>query len=199
MKELIQERTGASPGSSGEYFKLNPDVADLPEKFSVTHDGVRLMVLGGITKGGGGCACPENALLKALLAHLLVLREDAVIADMEAGIEHLGRATVAAVDALIVVVEPGRRSIEIARNSPSGGGDRDPEDPGRRKQSPDGRTPPVPRRSHGRLTVAGLHFVSSGIGAGGPGRPAGFRERAGGREGDAGNLSQPVDAHRPRS
>jgi CO dehydrogenase maturation factor len=114
MKELIQERTGASPGSSGQYFKLNPDVADLPEKFSVVRNGVQLMVLGGITKGGGGCACPENALLKALLAHLIVLREDAVIADMEAGIEHLGRATVAAVDALIVVVEPGRRSIEIA-------------------------------------------------------------------------------------
>ena len=114
MKELIQERTGAKAGSSGQYFKLNPDVADLPEKFSVVRDGVQLMVLGGITKGGGGCACPENALLKALLAHLLVLREDAVIADMEAGIEHLGRATVQAVDALIVVVEPGRRSIDTA-------------------------------------------------------------------------------------
>ena len=114
MKELIHERTGASPGSSGQYFKLNPDVADFPEKFAVAHEGVRLMVLGGITKGGGGCACPENALLKTLLAHLLVMREDAVIVDMEAGIEHLGRATVAAVDALIVVVEPGRRSIEVA-------------------------------------------------------------------------------------
>jgi CO dehydrogenase maturation factor len=114
MKELIRERTGATPGGSGQYFKLNPDVADLPEKFSVAHEGVRLMVLGGITKGGGGCACPENALLKALLAHLLVMREDAVIVDMEAGIEHLGRATVAAVDALLVVVEPGRRSVEVA-------------------------------------------------------------------------------------
>jgi len=114
MKELIRERTGASPGASGEYFKLNPEVADLPEKFSVAHEGVRLMVLGGITKGGGGCACPENALLKTLLAHLLVMREDAVIVDMEAGIEHLGRATIAAVDALIVVVEPGRRSVEVA-------------------------------------------------------------------------------------
>ncbi len=148
MKELIQERTGASPGSSGQYFKLNPDVADFPEKFSVAHEGVRLMVLGGITKGGGGCACPENALLKTLLAHLLVMREDAVIVDMEAGIEHLGRATVAAVDALIVVVEPGpAQHRSRRRDSPPRAGDRDPENAGRRKQSPDGRASPVPRRS----------------------------------------------------
>lgn len=115
MRALILERTGATTDGFGQYFKLNPDVADLPEKFSVLQDGVRLMVLGGIVKGGGGCACPENALLKALLANLIVLREDTVIADMEAGIEHLGRATVAAVDALLVVLEPGRRSVETAQ------------------------------------------------------------------------------------
>ncbi len=114
MRELILERTGASPDGYGQYFKLNPNVADLPEKFSVVHEGVRLIVLGGITKGGGGCACPENVFLKALLTHLVVLRDETVIVDMEAGIEHLGRATVAAVDALLVVVEPGRRSVETA-------------------------------------------------------------------------------------
>ena len=114
MRELILDRTGAKTDGYGQYFKLNPHVSDLPEKFSVVHGGVRLMVLGGITKGGGGCACPENALLKALLGHLVVLRDETVILDMEAGIEHLGRATVASVDALLVVVEPGRRSIETA-------------------------------------------------------------------------------------
>jgi len=114
MKELIRERTEAGPEGYGQYFKLNPTVSDLPEKFSVVENGVRLMVLGGITKGGGGCACPENALLKALLTHLVVLRDETVIVDMEAGIEHLGRATVSAVDALLVVVEPGRRSIVTA-------------------------------------------------------------------------------------
>ena len=114
MKELIRERTEAGPEGYGQYFKLNPTVSDLPEKFSVVENGVRLMILGGITKGGGGCACPENALLKALLTHLVVLREEAVIVDMEAGIEHLGRATVSAVDALLVVVEPGMRSIVTA-------------------------------------------------------------------------------------
>jgi len=114
MRDLILERTEASGDGFGQYFKLNPYVADLPEKFSVLHRGVRLMVLGGITKGGGGCACPENALLKALLTHLVVLRDETVIVDMEAGIEHLGRATVSGVDALLVVVEPGRRSVETA-------------------------------------------------------------------------------------
>ena len=114
MRQLILNRTGARSDGYGQYFKLNPYVSDMPEKFSVVHEGVQLMVLGGITKGGGGCACPENALLKALLAHLVVLRNETVIVDMEAGIEHLGRATVASVDALFVVVEPGRRSVETA-------------------------------------------------------------------------------------
>ena len=114
MKDLIYERTEAGPAGYGQYFKLNPRVSDLPEKFSVVNKGVRLMVLGGITKGGGGCACPENALLKALLSHLVVLRDETVVVDMTAGIEHLGRATVAAVDALLVVIEPGRRSIDTA-------------------------------------------------------------------------------------
>jgi len=114
MRDLIRERTESGPDGYGQYFKLNPHVSDLPEKFSVVSEGVRLMILGGITKGGGGCACPENALLKALLSHLVVLREETIIVDMEAGIEHLGRATVAAVDALLVVVEPGRRSIDTA-------------------------------------------------------------------------------------
>ena len=72
------------------------------------------MRMGRIKKGGSGCYCPENALLKALLSHLLVARNEVVILDMEAGIEHLGRGTAKAVDKLIVVVEPGRRSIETA-------------------------------------------------------------------------------------
>ena len=114
MKELIEERTGAQPGRAGSFFKLNPKVDDLPEKYSLKHDGIRLMAMGQIKKGGTGCYCPENALLQALLTHLLVSRDEVVILDMEAGIEHLGRGTAKAVDKLIVVVEPGRRSIETA-------------------------------------------------------------------------------------
>ncbi len=114
MKELIEERTGARPGQSAPYFKLNPKVDDIPEKYALRQNGIRLMRMGRIKKGDTGCYCPENALLKALLAHLLVARNEVVILDMEAGIEHLGRGTAKAVDKLIVVVEPGRRSIETA-------------------------------------------------------------------------------------
>ena len=114
MSALIEERTGARPGQIAPYFKLNPKVDDLPEKYSLKYNGIRLMVMGRIKKGGSGCYCPENALLQALLIHLLVFRNEVVILDMEAGIEHLGRATAKAVDKLIVVVEPGRRSIETA-------------------------------------------------------------------------------------
>jgi CO dehydrogenase maturation factor len=116
MSDLIEERTGARPGQSAPYFKLNPKVDDIPEKYALKQNGIRLMRMGRIKKGGTGCYCPENTLLKALLTHLLVARNEVVILDMEAGIEHLGRGTAGAVDKLIVVVEPGRRSIETALN-----------------------------------------------------------------------------------
>jgi len=114
LSDLIEERTGARPGQSAPFFKLNPKVDDLPESHSVKHDGIKLMVMGRIKKGGTGCYCPEGALLQALLTHLLIQRDEVVILDMEAGIEHLARGIAKAVDKLIVVVEPGRRSIETA-------------------------------------------------------------------------------------
>ena len=116
MSDLIEERTGVKPGQTAPYFRLNPKVDDIPEKYALKQDGIKLMRMGRIKKGGSGCYCPENALLKALLTHLLVARNEVVILDMEAGIEHLGRGTASMVDKLIVVVEPGRRSIETALN-----------------------------------------------------------------------------------
>jgi CO dehydrogenase maturation factor len=115
MSALIEERTGVKPGQTGSFFKVNPKVDDLPEKYSFKYNGIRLMVMGRIKQGGTGCYCPENALLQALVTHLLLGRDEVVIMDMEAGVEHLGRATARAVDRLIVVVEPGRRSVETAR------------------------------------------------------------------------------------
>jgi CO dehydrogenase maturation factor len=114
MKELIEERTEAKVGSMGSFFKLNPKVDDLPEKLSVEVQGVRLMVMGGVKTGGSGCVCPESILLKNLVRHIVLGRNEAVVLDMEAGLEHLGRGTAMAVDKLVVVVEPGRRSIETA-------------------------------------------------------------------------------------
>jgi len=113
MKELAEERTGAS-GGYGTLFKLNPTVRDLPEMFCLTHDGVRFLWMGTLESGGSGCACPESALVKRLMGHLLLEQDDVVILDMEAGLEHLGRRTAESVDALLVVVEPGQRSLQTA-------------------------------------------------------------------------------------
>jgi len=114
MKELIEERTGAKPGSEAPYFKLNPRVDDIPERFSARTDGIRLLLMGTVKTGGSGCMCPESALLRNLMNHLLLRESDVVIMDMDAGVEHLGRGTAQAVDALIIVVEPGRRSVQTA-------------------------------------------------------------------------------------
>lgn len=114
MKDLIFERTEAKPGSIGGYFKLNPKVDDLPDALSIKIDNIKFMRLGEVKKGGSGCICPESALLKALVTHIVLARDEVVVMDMEAGLEHLGRATAMAVDKLIVVVEPGRRSIDTA-------------------------------------------------------------------------------------
>jgi CO dehydrogenase maturation factor len=116
MKELIFERTGAQAGSIGGYFKLNPQVEDLPDALSAKLGNIKLMRLGGVKKGGSGCICPESALLRALVMHIVLRRDEVVVMDMEAGIEHLGRSTAKAVDRLIVVVEPGRRSIDTAEH-----------------------------------------------------------------------------------
>jgi CO dehydrogenase maturation factor len=115
MKELIEERTETKEGQAGPYFKINPRVDDIPEKYSLKNDSIRLLVMGLVKKGGTGCYCPENALLAALLAHLLIARDEVVILDMAAGIEHLGRATAKEVNKLIVVTEPGMGSVETAR------------------------------------------------------------------------------------
>jgi len=115
MKDLIEERTGARPGEFGGYFRLNPQVDDIPKRFSVEYRGIHLMQMGTIRGAGKGCACPENAMLKALMSHLLLREKETVILDMVAGLEHLGRGTAQAVDAMYIVVEPGKRSLDIAQ------------------------------------------------------------------------------------
>jgi len=115
LQELIQERTGAKPGSFGTPFKLNPKVDDIPERFSVQKDGIKLLVMGTVKRGGGGCLCPEGAMLKSLVSHLVLSRSEVVVMDMDAGVENLGRGTAKAVDAFIIVVEPGQRSFQTAR------------------------------------------------------------------------------------
>lgn len=114
MDALIEERTGAKPGTIGGFFTINPRVDDIPERFSVVHRGVRLLEMGSVDIGGSGCICPEAAMLKTLFTHLLFRKDDILLLDMYAGVEHLGRATVDFVDAMLVVVEPTRRSLGTA-------------------------------------------------------------------------------------
>ena len=113
-RQLIEERTGAKVREFGQIFTLNPDVAGIAEQYGVCHAGVNLLVLGAAQRAGGGCACPEGVLLKSLVRDLVLNRDEVVILDMEAGIEHLGRGSCAGVDIMVVVVEPGRRSIDTA-------------------------------------------------------------------------------------
>ncbi len=114
MDALIEERTGAKPGTVGGFFTINPRVDDIPEKFSILHRGVRLLEMGSVELGGSGCICPEAAMLKTLFTHLLFRKDDVLLLDMYAGVEHLGRATVDFVDAMLIVVEPTRRSLGTA-------------------------------------------------------------------------------------
>jgi CO dehydrogenase maturation factor len=116
MNELIAERTGTTKDAVGMYFTLNPRVSDLPEKYWLEVNGVKLLVLGGITQAGSGCACPEGAFLKALLGHTMLQRDELVLVDLAAGVEFMGRASIQGIDTLVVVAEPGRRSIETANN-----------------------------------------------------------------------------------
>ncbi len=114
MDALIEERTGAKPGTVGGFFTINPRVDDIPERFSIVHRGVRLLEMGSVELGGSGCICPEAAMLKTLFTHLLFRKDDVLLLDMYAGVEHLGRATVDFVDAMLIVVEPTRRSLGTA-------------------------------------------------------------------------------------
>lgn len=116
QKELVEERTKTKLGGFGTVFKLNPRVDDIAQKYAVEYEGIKVLVMGTVKTGESGCACPANVLVKSLLTHLLLTEKDVVICDMEAGVEHLGRGTAKAVDAMIVVVEPGRKSVETANH-----------------------------------------------------------------------------------
>ena len=110
MRELVVERTGAN--ASNTFYKLNPQVSDLPDKLAKEINGVKLLVMGTVDTGGTGCVCPEHVMLKALISSLVFRKDDVVVMDMEAGLEHLGRGTASMMDRFIVVIEPGARSIQ---------------------------------------------------------------------------------------
>ena len=114
MRKLVEERTGAD--KSNTFYKINPKVDDIPERYSKLCNGVRLLILGTVETAGSGCVCPENVMLKRIINNLILHREDVVLLDMEAGLEHLGRGTTEGMDQFIVVIEPGARSVQTYRN-----------------------------------------------------------------------------------
>ena len=114
MRKLIEERTGA--GEDNQFYKLNPKVSDIPDTYSKEVNGVKLLVLGTVETGGGGCVCPEHVMLRRIINNLVLHRDDVVIMDMEAGLEHLGRGTTESMDQFIVVIEPGARSVQTYKN-----------------------------------------------------------------------------------
>ena len=86
------------------------------ERYAVkTPCGVNLLVMGVVREAARGCMCPANYLIRMLLRHLLLRRKEVVVADMEAGTEHLARGTAKYVDAMLVVVEPSAKAFETAR------------------------------------------------------------------------------------
>jgi CO dehydrogenase maturation factor len=114
LQDLIAERTGVTKNTPAPLFKMNPKVDDIPDRYAIEYEGFKLMVMGTIQRGGGGCACPENAFLKSLLNYMVIARKEWVLLDMEAGIEHLGRGTAIGVDHMLIIVEPNGTSTETA-------------------------------------------------------------------------------------
>ncbi len=114
MRKLVEERTGAS--ADNKFFRINPKVDDIPDTYAKSCNGVKMLVMGTVETGGGGCVCPEHVMLKRIINHLVLRSDDVVILDMEAGLEHLGRGTTAGMDRFIVVIEPGARSVQTYKN-----------------------------------------------------------------------------------
>ncbi|WP_048202059.1 ATP-binding protein [Methanocaldococcus bathoardescens] len=113
--DIIEERTGAKPGTYGSIFRINPKVDDLIDKVGYKIGNITILVMGTIEEGGEGCVCPASVLLRRLLRHLILKRDEVVILDMEAGIEHFGRKTIEDVDLMLIVVEPTKKSLITAK------------------------------------------------------------------------------------
>lgn len=116
-EELIKEKTGVSPEEAlGNMFNMTPNVNDVVDRFGVNApDDVKLLIMGTVKGGGTGCMCGANAMLRVLIQHMLIQRDEALVMDMVAGLEHLGRGTARRMDAMLVVIEPRMKSVDTVR------------------------------------------------------------------------------------
>lgn len=114
--DYVEEKTGARPSSGwGLFFRLNPDVADVVERFGVTGpDGVRLLVMGNTVQPAAGCLCPENTLLAAVANTISLRRGEAILLDTQAGVEHFGRALAHGFRHAVVVTDPTFNGVQVA-------------------------------------------------------------------------------------
>ncbi len=113
-KELVEAKTGT--GYSGVY-RLSFTVDDIVRDYAVnTPFNVSLIVMGTVKAMESGCMCAPNAVIRAMLRHLIVERDEAVVLDLEAGVEHIGRGTARQVDALLIVADSNLKSLEIAKH-----------------------------------------------------------------------------------
>lgn len=110
--------TDETVGAAGGLVRLNPDVSDVVDRFAVgAPDGVRLLVMGGLTQVGGGCLCPESSLLAATVAQLGRGVADVVVLDTPAGVEHFGRALARGFDVALVVTDPTTNAGDVAQQT----------------------------------------------------------------------------------
>jgi len=113
--DYIEEKTGARPGEgAGGLLRLNPDTSDVVDRLAVDGpDGVRLLVMGGVVGAGRGCLCPENALLAAVVSGMRLRRDEVLLMDTHAGVEHFGRALARGFDSALVVVDPTFNAVKV--------------------------------------------------------------------------------------
>ncbi|MBN1803317.1 MAG: AAA family ATPase [Candidatus Lokiarchaeota archaeon] len=115
MKNLVNERVSV-PGAPSGVYNITPEVSDIPDKYKVEGpDGLQLLVLGSIEEPATGCLCPQNALIRTLLYNLFVKRDEVVVVDFEAGLEHLGRGTAKGIDVMLVITEPSQKSLDLCK------------------------------------------------------------------------------------
>ena len=114
--DYVEEKTGVRPGEGwGLFFRLNPDVDDVVDRFGVRGpDGVRLLVMGNTVQPAAGCLCPENALLASVANAMSLRHDEAILMDTQAGFEHFGRALARGFRHAVVVSDPTFNGLQVA-------------------------------------------------------------------------------------
>ena len=118
MEELggrpsLKEKMGQGEVIDGDAVELS----SLRPPFIAEADGVKLLVVGKVAGFAEGCACPMGVLSRELLLKLKLRDGQAVVVDLEAGLEHLGRAVDEGLDVLVVVAEPSYESFMVAKEA----------------------------------------------------------------------------------